>query len=416
MFNTLTSVAATALLLPWVIRAVGMETYGLWAVLGIFVGLTSLLDLGMWKSVVYLGAGRKFALPELLSTATLMCVAIALMFTLALLCLLWAGVPLFGAMIEQTPDLKWWLAGCGSVIVFTGLLTNLVRGALEAALYGHWVNVGYGVLTLLQYLVAVQIARYGGGGAALLAGSACVYVAILLLHLVLLKARSLAGWQAPSLAAMRAIGRYGLRALAADLPIILIGPALCYLFVLAAASAGEFGSFDLGLRIATLAATALGMLSTPFFVMVAGAGDTRQVEVRLLLGRQLRLMLVLAAAGWLLFLLAGPRLLALVFPERVAEVFRAALLMLAGTALLAAMEPVARLLMGLGRLRQLALTRALMLPVALASVYLLAQRPALDRFALAFALANVAGGLALWGLYLTERWGRKPASEGESCG
>jgi O-antigen/teichoic acid export membrane protein len=416
MFNSVTSAVATALLLPLLIRLTGMETYGLWAVLGIFIGMTSLLDCGMWKALVYLCAGNQREASQLLWTAALMCIALASLFALALLALLAANVPVFGGMVTGTPQLRWWLAGSGCLIVLCGLLTNLARGVLEAAFRGHWVNIAYGSQTLLLYAVAVVMARWQQGASSLLLGSAAVYLVILLVHVVLLLRVSALHWRTPSLAAVSSIWRYGVPMFVADLPSIVVGPLLGYLFVLASTEAGDYGSYDLGARIATLAATALSMLSTPFFAIVSGAGANQREQVRSLLTRYLQLMALLGGAGWVLFLLLGPMAVALVFPEHPAEIHRAALIMLSGTAAVAALEPVTRLLMGIGKLRQLACARFIALPVALLAAAVLAGHSIVARFAIAYALAHWAMALGLLWLNSTERWGRSGAEGSESCG
>lgn len=408
LFNSLTSAVATALLLPLVIRRIGLDAYGLWAVMGIFIGVTSALDFGIWKSLVYLIARGQHSPQNLLSSAGLMCLLGGCVFSVLLFCAMFAGVPVFGQLVESQADLKWWLAGCGCIVVFASLLTNLARGVLEAAYRGHWVNIGYGALTLVQYAIAVAIASRSHDPRMLMAGSAVVYVVILLIHLLWLHSLSALRWQRPSWSTMRAILRFGAGSSLADLPSILIGPLLSYLFVVSASSAGDYGVFDLALRIATLSATTLSMLSTPFFAIVAAAhaGDA-QGQTRRMLSDYLRITLSLGVLGWLVFLVIGTALLTLFFTDRPAEIHRAALIMLAGTAAVAASEPVTRMLMGLGRLRDLAKVRFVMLTMAMVAVWLFAEQQPLERFSWAFALGNLASFVGLLWLNHREKWGRE---------
>jgi O-antigen/teichoic acid export membrane protein len=235
-----------------------------------------------------------------------------------------------------------------------------------------------------------------------------VYVVILLIHLLWLHSLSALGLQRPSWATMRAILRFGAGSSLADLPSILLGPLLSYLFVVSASSAGDYGVFDLALRIATLSATTLSMLSTPFFAIVAAshAGDA-QGQTRRMLSKYLRITLSLGVLGWVVFWVIGTALLSLFFPEQPAEIYCAALIMLAGAAAVAALEPVTRMLMGLGRLRDLAKVRFAMLMTAVAIVWFLSERQPLERFSWAYGLGNLAafGGL-LW-LNHREKWGRE---------
>ena len=87
--------------------------------------------------------------------------------------------------------------------------------------------------------------------------------------------------------------------------------------------------------------------------------------------------------GWAAFLLLGKQLLPYLFTTASADIYRATLVMLAGSAGAAALEPIARMQMGLGRLRRLFFVRAVALCVTIAAIILLVHWSPLDRFAAA---------------------------------
>jgi len=404
LFNSGASALATALLLPFVIKSIGLESYGIWAVLGIFIGIAAALDFGIWKSLVFLIPRKRHSLGQLLLTSIALCTLGGIFFSAAFLVLLLAHVPLFGAAIAREGDLSWWLAGGGCAILLAGLLTNLARGVLEATYRGHWVNIGFGLLTVAQYAVAALIARWTHDPRALIAGSVMVYTVNLLAHFACLRGESIF-WERPQRSAAAAILRYGAASFAADAPVILLGPAISYLFVLTVNDSSEYGVFDISMRIATLSATALALLSAPFFAIVAAADGGARGEVRGMITRHLRFTLALAFFGWLVFWAIGKPVLGFVFGERPADIYRASLIMMTGTAAVAALEPVTRMLMGIGRLRQLSLIRFSMLGFALLFLALLAHTQPLDRFAISYAAGFAASAAGLWLINRTERWG-----------
>lgn len=404
LLNSGTSALATACLLPLVIRKVGLDVYGLWAVLTIFIGVSSALDFGIWKSLVYLIPRGRHSRNQLLSTAISLCLLAGVLFTLVLCALLIAGMPLFGEAMKSQGDLIWWLSGSGCIVVFASLLTNLARGMLETTYRGHWVNIGYALLTLLQYGVAAIIVQWSHNPRALIVGSTLVYLVILSVHVAFIWPSSIR-IERPTRSAITAILRYGGSSFIADAPSILLGPLILYLFILISKNSGEYGAFDIALRIATMAASALSMLSTPFFAIVASAEVEMHHRVRRMMSRHLHITLLLGLGIWFGFFLVGKPLVAAFFIERSNDIYHASLIMLFGAVAAAAFEPVTRMLMGIGKLRRLALIRFSMITAALTCLALLAQLRPLDRFAISCTIGFLVAAIGLFVTEITERWG-----------
>jgi O-antigen/teichoic acid export membrane protein len=403
LFNSAASALATAVFLPFVIQRIGLQAYGLWAILNIFIGIAAALDFGIWKSLVFLLPRLQHSPSQLLSSCIALCTLTGLTFCAVCGALLLAGVPMFGRLLGPG-NLVWWLCGAGCVITVASLLTNLARGMLEASFRGHWVNIGYGLLTVVQYGVAALIAQRTRDTRALILGSMMVSVVSLCAHYACLLGQSLR-WQRPQRSAVVSILRYGGASFFSDAPVILLGPLISYLFVLVAHNSAEYGVFDIALRVATLAATTLALLSTPFFTIVSSVDPGARADVRRMISRHLRVTLALAVLGWACFLLVGKPMLSVFFKEGYNDIYRASWIMMLGTVAVAALEPVTRMLMGIGRLGQLSLIRFSMLGSALLCLALLTHVDPLDRFALSCAAGFGVSALGLWVVNRTERWG-----------
>lgn len=404
LVNSITSALATVLLLPYIIKRIGIEAYGYWAILTIFIGIASALDFGIWKSLIFLIPRQEHTRHQLLSSAIVLCMIGWLVFTAILMTLLLAGVPIFGSLVSSHGNLRLWLAAAGSVVVFASLMTNIARGALEAAYRGHWVNIGWALLTLLLYSVATLIVHFTEDPRALIAGSVCVYVICMLAHLASLTAIS-SGLERPQRTAVAAILSYGGASFVADAPVIVLAPLLSYLLLLVATGSGDYGVFDISLRIATLAATTLALISAPFFTIVASAHSSGQSTVRKLIARRLRVTICLGVLGWSAFYAVGRPLLAHFFVERPAEIYRASVIIMLGAVAVAALEPVTRMLMGIGHLKKLLSVRIAMLGSALAFVVIASWLAPLDRFAISCAVGYGISATGLLILNMTERWG-----------
>ena len=410
LLNSTTSAACVAVLLPMVIANIGLESYGYWAVLGVFVGGAGLLDLGMSKALVFLIPRGESSESELFSGALALCLAVTFVVMAVVLPLAFSGYAIFGSAVARQPGLTNWLAGAGATILLCQVLTTLVRAVFEARCKAHVVNVGFAVFTVMYYGLAMVLSHLAVDLRVIIAASAGVFVLTLAAHVHLLWADRPLRWCTPARATLRRIARVAARTFAVDLPSIAYLPLMLWVFLAIAPSGSAYGIFDLATRIAVLCATALATLAVPFFALVAGARAADQQGIRLLVDRFVPWMLLLAAGGWLAFALIGARALKWWMPEAPPELATALQLLLAGCLAHAAFEPVTRMLLGLGRLRQLLMVRVCMLATCGALVIALDALPALQRFSIAGTAGWVAAALLLaWALH-SVRWGRVSAT------
>jgi len=404
LFNSVSSAAATVLLLPVIIRHIGLDAYGLWAVVGIFITLSGALDLGIWKAVVYLVPRQSHMIDVTVSSAVFLCCMTWAVFSTTLIILLAARVPLFGQVVASHDNLNWWLGIGGCMIALSCLLTNVVRGVLEGLFHGHAVNAGFALLTLLQYGVAALVSLRFTDPRAFILCSVAVYGLVLLAHVGYLMHIRRVYFAIPNRAAMSAILKYGIGSFFADLPSNMLGPLVMYLFVLVASKGFEYGVLDIAFKIAWIAASALSMLASPLFAIVASARREGDHPVRQLVSRYLRVTVPLGMGGCLLYWMVGFDLLRRMFTDA-KLIFDSSMLMLLGTAFAAALEPVSRMEMGLGRLARLAVVRYAMLGSTLVAIASLGSREPLSRFSLAMSIGFSVSAVGLIVLNRLESWG-----------
>ncbi len=406
LVNTIASGVSVAFLLPLIIHRVGLEAYGFFSMLGLFVGIAALLELGMCKALVYLTPRNAAALPEFFSGALLICGTGVALFLSATLLLLTAGVPLLGVAAHASGDLAWWLYAGGSCVVVCNVATALIRGALEGSLKMHWVNLGFAALTFTNYLVVFVVSLVTNDPRHLIAASALVFVAMLIGHGILAHRALGLRWIRPRKETLQTLRRVGAKSLAADAPGALQAPALQFLLAQSTTSSADYGLFDLATRIATLCASALSGLSTAFMALVAGANRESAASVRRAIARHVRFTLTIAICGWLVFALIGPNLIQIVIPLAPLSMFHATLIILGGAAMLAALEPWARMQLGLGRQSSVALVRCALLAASLTVAIAPIAMPPLLKFASASAIGFLVACAGLAFLHWRESWGR----------
>lgn len=409
LLNSATSAACVAVVLPAVIGNIGLDAYGYWAILGVFVAAAGLLDLGMSKALVFLIPRGESPEGEIVYGAMALCLGATLAAAALVLFLAASGVPIFGVAVAHEPGLTILLAAAGAAILVCQVLTTLVRAVLEARRKAYIVNIGFAVHTLVYYGLATLLSLYASDLRLIVVASTGVFALTLAAHVQLLWADRPLRWQRPARATLRRLVHVAKRTFAIDLPSIAYLPILLWVFLAFAHSGGAYAVFELAMRIAVLCATALGTLAVPFFALIAGAPAIEQQQLRKLLERFVTWMLLLATGGWAVVFLFGERLLRWWMPAAPPELAGALRWLLGGALLYAAFEPVTRMLLGLGRARHLLTVRLTMLATCAVLVLALHSLPALQRFSIAGAAGWTTAALLLALALRSVRWGRSAA-------
>lgn len=406
LVNAASSALAVAVGLPFVIAHAGLDAYGFWALSLMFVNVAALLDFGLSKSIIIVSADDTMSRDQLMSSATAIGLAAAAVLALLVTVVAMLGWPLFGEVIARHAGLSLWIAASGSMLLCCSVLTTLLRALLEAQLKLELVNLGFGLQTILNYLVVALAAYWSGDARIMMLGTCAVYVAILLLHLLLVARHAPFRWHRPGLAQGKLLIRLGLPAYVAELPLAMFAPLLQYLFSLRSPSAAWIGVYDLAIRISGLCATAVNSLSQPFFVAVARSRPDTGNDVRGAIIRHLRFTITAAALLWVAFLVAGPVTLRWLLADVPPDLYRTTLIILLGAAAMSACEPIARMLLGLGKRRVLLANRLLMLATALATGWTLRALPVIDGFAIAYSAGMGIAAIGFAVLNHREPWGR----------
>ena len=402
LLNIVGSAVVTIVALPVIVARLGMDGYGLWAMLGIFVSSAVMLDVGAGRAVVYLFSKRAAPANELLTAASVVamgaCVAayfVALLIAEMSNGRLWvlSGVP---------GDVEWVLVIAGTVILASTLLTSVVRSLLEAYLHSHLVNIGYFVVTALNFGVAMALACAGQSIQIVLLGSAAAYLFILALHLGALYGICGVWFGRFSSPLAQLVLRKGSSMYVVGLPTAALIPLLFFLLTRSVSDTRQYGQFDLAYRVATMSGSALAFVAVPVYALVARMPEQREREVRRLVGQYLAVTVVALILGVLLFTLIGKNIL--VYLSRsadVASLWWASVALLVGVGSLSAIEPILRAYLGRGHFAKVFLVRFVVAAVTLVALYFLREWPTVKRFALAYAggcLFGAITGSALFGL------------------
>lgn len=395
--NALGSALAVLILLPLIIRNVGMEAYGIWAICGMFVTFSAALELGVSKALVLMtargGRDENFAvLSDALLLVTLVAVA-----ALGVLLVAGASGIEFGAPTAVPADLRAFLWGSGFVVVLTGLWLAVFRGLLEARLRLGFVNYGFLALTVVQYGVVWLVSTQTADPRALVLASVASYVVAAVVHGV--ASFSLVGFtgRLPSIRGSGRVLALSLPLFAIAAPTVVMYPVLGALVLGTAASSAEYGQYDVAVRLSTLCATAVSSIGVPVLGLIAGGHLGSGPGLGRLVNRTMASSGIVGLIGLATFALAGAWLLEALLGHRDPALFRASLAMMLGTVSLAVAEPITRALYAARDFTPIVIARCAILVIAVAGA-IMAPPPVLMTVSVAYGAAFLvaAAGMQLY--------------------
>jgi hypothetical protein len=310
-------------------------------------------------------------------------------------------------MAPQAFDPAILVGGC-AILMFS-LLNGVLRAVLESQLAVHWVNVGFLAQTLLVYGLTLLAALFWPDG--VVVATVCAFAGVFLLHASLLARAGLLRPLRPSSVTFFDLLRTGRGSYLLAAPTALLPPLASMLVLSQVPDSSAYGNFDLAFRIATLASTLLAGIAVPILALSARAHATGvgAAQLHVWVRRYLLLGWALFALGMVTFWLAGPWLLAWLFPAAGAALFPVALALLGGMGAVAASEAVTRAMLGSHHTGPVLLARLLMLGVvAIAGTWLL--RLGVPAFAQVYLVAGLIATLTVLIAWFTTLRGNAAAA------
>lgn len=395
--NSLGSALITVIFIPLIINNIGMEEYGIWAILAIFIGISSMADVGLSKSMVYF-IPRQSAekdINEIYSAAFFLNTLTVLFIAIVGLAVYWSGINVWGNNKSISYELGRKILLYGLIITCCSLATSFYRSVLEAFYKIYIVNIGYLLLTVLNYTSLYFLSLFTNNIEYLIICTTVVYVIIFIFHFVLVRLITpvIIHIRISKFNAFRKIVKCAFGFFSISILNTLIQPANRYLIILLAGGAKVYAVFDIALKISMLARSCLQAFAVPLFSIFAGYGKARISEIKRLLNRYLIGLGGCYILGCLSFFIIGKHILNFALKGESTDLFNISLILMLGVSFFGVAEPFARALLALGDLRLSFNIKAVQIAANLLLIVLLAKLNPLYRFSLAYSLAFSAAAI-----------------------
>ena len=351
--NSIGSALISFIFIPLIISKVGIEKYGTWAVLAIFIGIPSIAEVGLSKSLVYLIPKQRdrLKIDKIYSSGLLLNYATIVLFGLTGVILYCLKINIWGenALISINDGRNIFI--CGVIITCCVLATTFYRSVLEAFFKIHLVNLGYLIQTLLHYLVAYIISIYTNDIDFLIVATAAVYFIILVFHLTMVKITTDVAFSMPSIELVRRVLKKSFGFFSVSICFIILQPINRYMVVRFSDDASMYGIFDISIKVAAAASSCLKVFSTPIFGVFSGYGVSQIQKIKKVLIKYFVGLSFGYILGCILFFFIGMELLGFFIETDKALLFHVSMIMLLGFGTSGVAEPFLRTLWALGYVR-----------------------------------------------------------------
>ncbi len=257
----------TLLLLPLIIKRVGLELYGIVSLTLLFSGVSSLVDLGLSKAVVLLSGENKIPENKVISSAFYINLSIVGILSLAFILLQLFSVDLLGSKLNMAADDKFILLNTGFLLLVLMLMNNLCRTVLEAKLMIHVVNLSLAIYTPLLYLSIYTLSFFTNETIPYIITPLALTLLLFLFNVMYLRIKTSIRIVKVSFSNVKYVLKSSFAFLNIGLVNSLMMPTMRYIFVLMVADVGLYALFDLSFKIAMLANNFITSLAVPMFAV-----------------------------------------------------------------------------------------------------------------------------------------------------
>ena len=389
-------------LIPLIMRNVGADVYGAWTLLFIFVGLSSSLDIGIPKALIYLipkedvenEANRIFS-ASVVITLILMTLVVVIGTVL-----IFFRIPVWGNSAKISPSLSNLLLLSGVNIVCCGLISSLCQSLLEARYKIHFVNIIFFLRTALLYitvfLVSIQFTKIDH----LVYTTNLIFILFVFIDISSIKILTRTELTFPRWSHVEVVFQRGKEFFMIGLATSIVRPLARYLVALLSVDIAANGVYDISVKIAMMAVGALSCFSVPLFSIFSGYGMEQTDKIKRVLIYITSLLATLFVLGVSTYWLLGKHILEFAFQEYDLRLFTTSWILLLGFGLFAVFEPYVRALWAMGHTKKCAAIRfcILVMFIVFVQTFAVVTEP-LYRISLALATALSTGGVLFFSLF-----------------
>lgn len=265
--KTLVTSLVTLLLLPLIIKKLGLELYGIISLTLLFSGVSSLIDLGLSKAVILLSGEKGVDENKIVSSALYINLFIISLLLIVFVVLQLLSVDLLGSNLNVDKSNKFIILNTGFLLLVLMLLNNLCRTILESKYKMHIVNLTLAVYTPLLYLSIFILSFFTNQIYVFVLLPLILTLLMFIFNVIYLKINTTIRIIKVTKNDIKYVFKKSLAFLNIGLINSMVMPIMRYVFVILVADVALYGIFDLSFKIAMLANSFILSLASPMFAV-----------------------------------------------------------------------------------------------------------------------------------------------------
>jgi hypothetical protein len=257
----------TLLLLPLIIQRLGLALFGVISLTLLFSEISTIVDLGLSKSIVLLSGEKKIPENRVITSALYINLLIIAILSVIFIGLQLLSVDLLGNTLNISDNDKFILLNTGFIILILTLLNNFCRAILESNYFIHIVNITYTVYMPLLYTVIFVASFFTKNIIFYIITPLFLTLLMLLINFMIIKSKTNVYIVKIKVIHLRYVFKNTVAFLNIGLINSMVIPVLRYGFVLMVADISLYAIFDLSFKIAMLANSLIISISLPMFAV-----------------------------------------------------------------------------------------------------------------------------------------------------
>ena len=271
----------TLLLLPLIIKKIGLQLFGVLSLTLLFSELSTIVDLGLSKSIVLLSGENKISENRVVTSAFIINLILIGGLSIVFILLQLLSIDMLGSNLNIAKNEKFILLQVGFFILILTLLNNFCRAILESNYLIHIVNITLSIYTPLLYSVIFVTSFFTDNMLIYMITPLILTFLMLLVNFMIIKRRTKVKLEKVKIIHLKYVTKITLELLNIGLINSMVIPVLRYIFVIMVANLSLYAIFDLSFKIALISNSIMTAISIPMLAVFSS--NNKQIRKMIVL-------------------------------------------------------------------------------------------------------------------------------------
>lgn len=377
------------LLIPIIIKDIGLKNYGLLSITFLFSSVSSFVDLGLSKALIVIIGKKKITRNRAYTSSLIINIIVIVLLIIIFFCLYFLDVNFLGKEFnEDNNDLIVFISFFMLIIT---LINNFQRSYLEASYLLHWVNIIQVLQTFSLYFFVYIFIKITSNQNYILIVPIIISILFVIIYFIISKYKTNIKLESIKLIHLKYMISSSTKFLNVGIVNSMVLPSIKYLYIYNSGNAVGYGIMDILLKIAITSNTLIASTSTPLFSLFAT--NTIKSNLKKITQNIFYVNAFLFIIGTTLFYFIGYSFLEYLLKQEISSnLFKVTLTLLIGVCSVGVVEPYYRFFLGKQYFKK-AFTIKLTIPIIATSYFFFSKNITYENYLYAYSIGVIASSI-----------------------